>query len=399
MNKLEKIGNAYRSTALMVFNLLVFLLTINIGLAIIFFVYDRMHGPADQRIETYREKFADLNAYTVLTKQEANSYLDEQDAMQAKGFQYAPWVQFRNPEVHGIYLNTDSHGWRKTAAPSMQRQGDPLKIFVFGGSTTFGYGVPDNYTIPSYMQHILERLIPDRPIQVRNFGQGFYYSSQEMILFLSRLKDGDIPDIAVFIDGANDTHQLSLGTDQPYFSDALVRLWQDRAGNHKAGLDAYAWIPMIRLALALSRRVHPSGKDDSALKAIGPEDEKNTAYVISRYQQNMKVIRALCAAYGVRPLFVWQPVPFFKYDTSLLKTLRYDAHWLKAFRSVYSALEHYSQPDFLFLGNMIAGASEKMFVDNVHYNERLSERIAARISERLIQRLTPVGRLDIMAAP
>ena len=51
-------------------------------------------------------------------------------------------------------------------------------MFVFGGSTTFGYGVPDEQTIASHLQEVLSHQTA-REVRVYNFGRGMYRSSQE----------------------------------------------------------------------------------------------------------------------------------------------------------------------------------------------------------------------------
>jgi hypothetical protein len=183
---------------------------LNLIIAGFFWIRDTLsedNPSVDRRVLSHREKYSDVDAYTSMTPEEVNGFLDEQEAMGSIGFQHEPWVQFRNPEFHGLYLNTDVRGFRQTKDPESSA-GVPIKIFVFGGSTTFGYGVADNYTIPSFMQTMLERQYPDSPILVKNYGQGFYYSTQEMLLLISLIKEENIPHFAVFIDGANDTHQL-----------------------------------------------------------------------------------------------------------------------------------------------------------------------------------------------
>jgi hypothetical protein len=44
-------------------------------------------------------------------------------------------------------------------------------------------------------------------------------------------------------------------------------------------------------------------------------------------------------------------------------------------------MSEYRAPDFLNLGDMLENVTEKVFVDDVHYNEIVNERIAARICD------------------
>ena len=164
----------YRSLAFQTFNTIVLILLLNLFLAGLFLVRDHFLKEkisVDPSVSFYRKKFADLQAYARISPTEANKYLDEQDAMGSIGFQYKPWVQFQNPPFHGTFLNVNEQGFRKTKEPRPY-SGEPIKIYVFGGSTTFGYGVPDDYTIPSYIQKILEQKYPNKSFLVKNYGEG-----------------------------------------------------------------------------------------------------------------------------------------------------------------------------------------------------------------------------------
>src|SRR5262245_14191728 len=98
--------------------------------------------------------FLDLDAPVAVPREVGLRYLGEEARMQVHGFAYEPWLLFRNPTVSESLLHTDSAGFRRTAAPR-QQAGNPLDVFVFGGSTTFGYGVADAETIPSHLQRAL----------------------------------------------------------------------------------------------------------------------------------------------------------------------------------------------------------------------------------------------------
>jgi len=390
----------YKFLAFQSFNTVVLILLLNLVLAGLFFVRDnfvKKRVPVDPRVSSYREKFADLQAYTRIPATEANKYLDEQDAMGSIGFHYKPWVQFQNPPFHGTFLNVNEQGFRKTKEPRPY-SGEPIKIYVFGGSTTFGYGMPDDYTIPSYIQKILEQKYPNKDFLVKNYGQGFYYSSQEMLLLISLIKDGDIPDWAIFIDGANDTYQLHWEHDQPWFTSKVKQLWDNKRGSSTPKVQRdLSWIPMVRFAKRLSRRLFSmetknksidSNKNEQqqSKKVLAEEDKQRRGvdYVVQRYTSNIRIIRAICREYGIKCYFVWQPIPFYKYDRSLHSTSPYKGSNAEYWGGVYSRMKgYYTKADFLYLGEMLWGISEKVFVDDVHYNERYNEKIAGRICDRL----------------
>jgi hypothetical protein len=397
MKKGKKIFEIYKSISLHTLNSIVLIILLNLILAGFFWMFDTLSEDSqnvDRKVLSHREKYSDVDAYTHMAPDEVNRFLDEQDVMGSIGFQHEPWIQFRNPEFHGIYLNTDVRGFRKTKDPE-SLEGIPIKIYVFGGSTTFGYGVADDYTIPSFIQTILERQYPDSPIIVKNYGQGFYYSTQEMLLLISLIKENRIPHIAIFIDGANDTHQLHFMHDQPNFTGIVRDLWNSRGSVLPPdGENEYSWIPMIRLAKVISQKLgiaNPSGKTRDSDNQTGVQNHLNEAlreangpaYVVNRYKSNLRIIRSLCCEYGIKCCFVWQPMPFYKYDRSLHRIFPYKGSIPKHWSATYKTMKYYSSPDFLYLGELLAGVREKVFVDDVHYNEKFNEKIAAEICEFL----------------
>lgn len=388
----------HRDLATLTLNLLILLVLINVALGMVFLVSDRFakKRQADARVQSYREKFADLAAYRRIPAEQVPSVLDEMDLMASQGFEYAPWVEFRAPKFQGAHINTDERGFRATVAA--QPRGDrPLRVDLFGGSTAFGWGLSDEHTIASYLQRILEAKFPETPIRVRNFGQPFYYSSQTIPLLQSVLKDGEAADWAIFLDGGNDTAQLALRHDVPIFTPALQRLWKER-NRTQAPAPSSLWtkLPLGRAAMAMSQKLaaarprpdRPENEDQFRLirtDAHLPEAEVSeiVEYVRGRYLANLRVIRGVCAEFGVRPLFFWQPHPAHKYDRNLHKTFPFDGPVPRYFQGVYARMESHAADDYRFLGHLTEGSNQKAYIDDVHYNEPMSELIAQRIADSI----------------
>jgi lysophospholipase L1-like esterase len=77
------------------------------------------------------------------------------------------------------------------------------KLFFFGGSTMWGTGARDDFTIPSLISKSLYGSKVNTKIV--NYGESSYVSTQEMIFLINQLQQGNIPDVVVFYDGYNDT--------------------------------------------------------------------------------------------------------------------------------------------------------------------------------------------------
>jgi hypothetical protein len=282
-----------------------------------------------------------------------------------RSLRFDPYAQFREKPFHGRYVNVVEPGFRWVRDPGPWPMARGVhNVWVLGGSTTFGYGLPDGETIPAFLQESLRRRYPGAPIRVYNFGQGYFYSAQELALLQALLASGSAaPEVAIFIDGINE-HQR-----EPFYSDYLRELIRS------------PWTAM------LARREPPS---------LGRGED-----VVERWLRHQRMVAAVCATYGIKPLFVWQPAPSWRYD------LRYHLLWRNRGETApsgdhpvfgnapaYAALEtlRARQPErfgrnFLWLGELQEGERRPLYVDRLHYTAAFSREIAERIAERIQQGL------------
>jgi hypothetical protein len=294
---------------------------------------------------------------------------------------WEPFTGFRERTFHGKYVNVDAAGFRlsKNQAPWPP---DPqrMNVFVFGGSTTFGYGLPDDETIASNLGECALMNGSHGRIAVYNFGREGYLSTQELILFQQLIKAGFVPQVAVFIDGMND---FFLADGQPSFAEGFRRFMDGQLGTAPSWIDQ---LPMIKAAHWLrSYWTRPQGQPPARKQAWSDADPAVLEGVVQRWMVNQKMIEATAQAFGVRPIFVWQPAPGYKYD------LRY--HFLatdKPMGGYPPTLAGYALVDnlqaqgklganVLWLGDMQQDKHENLYVDAVHYNAAFSREIAGRI--------------------
>lgn|GEM_PF-1830700 len=115
-----------------------------------------------------------------------------------------PYLGHRSAVATGDYFNVDAQGIRKTLdlAPLTDAQGQ-VAIHFYGGSTMWGYGARDEYTIPSEAVRVLQEEY-NYNAKITNFADIGYNSYQDKVLFDAQLLKGNIPDIAVFYQGYND---------------------------------------------------------------------------------------------------------------------------------------------------------------------------------------------------
>jgi hypothetical protein len=132
-----------------------------------------------------------------------SSYFDVFDKVRLRWHPYAYWI---GVPLRSDYINIDTNGFRSTWKDKRIPDGSrPIRVFFFDGSTVWGQGVRDDHTIPSLLAQHLASQLSDR-VEVFNFGQIGYVSTQELFLLEEQLRNRNVPDIVIFYDGANDVH-------------------------------------------------------------------------------------------------------------------------------------------------------------------------------------------------
>ncbi len=297
--------------------------------------------------------------------------------------EYEPFTGFREVPFRGKFVNIHPAGFRfsKDQAP-WPPPPQTLNVFLFGGSTAFGAALPDKETIASYMQETaaVDHAIP--PLAVYNFARPAYFSTQELTLFEQLLRAGLVPQVAVFIDGLND---FIFADGRPLFTDRLMHFM---AGKSDSSL--LEEVPMVRAAHWLSKRWTKSKVQPQ--EAVNYDDPLLLQGVVDRWLVNKRMIESIADGFGVRTLFVWQPVPTYKYDLRYHFFLHTPTEFAAYGRSGYgySVMEKLRAqgklgPNVLWLADMQQNKHENLYVDSIHYNAAFSKEIATQIYGLLYQ--------------
>jgi hypothetical protein len=366
-----KIKNSYVSVAIIVFNLLAIFVVLNSAIAAGFFLNSWFKAP-----NAIAQKYSEtelLKVYPGKSRQQVDALLGE---TWSRPYVYESFTQFKEPPFRGHYVNVDGHGFRFSADQAPWPP-DPLafNVFVFGGSTTFGYGVADTETVPSFLQEEI-RARSGKAAAVYNFGRGYYYSTQERVLFEKLLAAGHSPRLAIFVDGLNEFHFLR---DEPAFTKLLADFMTSHISGRNTALSVTASLPVGRLI----RRI---------VQMFSPPQEANTESaareVLNRYWSNKKLIEAAATAYGVVPVFVWQPTPAYKYDQKnhLFAGLDFSRHTLSAIGYRVLAADSLKKSiagNFLQCANIQEKRHEPLYVDQVHYTAAFSKDVATCIADQM----------------
>jgi lysophospholipase L1-like esterase len=385
---LEKLVRGYQATAVVGLNIVVFLVVVNLLIAAAFFVRDAFRDPKGQSPVHEKYQFVDWKrVYPDLDEASVERLMTE---TWSRSQAYEPFTQFTERPFEGEFVNVIEPGFRLTRNQSPWPP-DPahLNIYLFGGSTTFGYGVPDEQTIASYLQDFLTREASPR-VRVYNFGRGMYRSSQERILFEQLVAAGRAPDVAIFVDGLNDFAH----PDVPGQTQRLEKVFDSSrggAGRRLAStlLEALQDLPMARAVRAVTRltAAAPAGE----AKAGEAEERALIQIVLARYRTNKALIEAVANAHSVVPVFVWQPISNYRYDLRF-HLFAEGGFWLNrraplGYRAMAESLESEPLgPNFLWCADMQEGLKEPLYVDKVHYSARMSRLLAEKIGGLLLER-------------
>ena len=262
---------------------------------------------------------------------------------------WSPYVQWKRIPFESEYINVDARGRRRTWTAPGTPESAP-RIFMFGGSTMWGSGAPDDDTIPSFVARGLAQ--EGQLARVENLGEFGYVSTQGLIRLLLCLRAGEVPDVVVFYDGANEIGAASQS---------------GRAG-----------VPLNE-----RRREHDYLMGRGARPPTPPtlEPEELAREVVAAYAGNLEVLTALRDRYGFKLLCFWQPLPYVEKpltDYEREATAEISPARLDLVRLVYAEVRSWTAPPFFHdLRSVFATQAEPRYVDWCHLGPRGNEEVAA----------------------
>ncbi len=376
---LSKINRIYISSSIILQSTLILTIGINLTLFFIFLIRDALReNPVSEKYD----KIEITESYPKKNKSEIDQLLQE---TWNRGFKYEAYTQFSERAYEGKFVNVSKDGYRSNGTFNVwQPDEDKLNIFIFGGSTTFGYGVADNETIPSRLQSYLSKL--NNRIVVYNFGRGFYYSTQEKILLELLISQNIDCDIAVFIDGLNEFIHLE---NKPIYTYHLNEIFLKNK-KLETKYYFYEFISQTSIGRAQSFFSKFFNKSEKITNSLNDSriNKPESKYFLNRYLFNKSNIQNLAKFYNIKCLFVLQPIPSYKYDQSNHPFAKngygmheHSSHGYSEFENKY--LKDQNKSNFLWLGNLQENLNIRLYVDIVHYTAYFNNLISKRISEQL----------------
>ena len=296
---------------------------------------------------------------------------------------WQPYVYWRHRAFSGKYVNVDDRGIRYTLkAGNPAPTAPPYTVFMFGGSTVWGTGARDTRTIPSLVASGLRR--EGMEVNVVNFGEAGYVSTQEVIQLLLQLRQGNIPQLVVFYDGVNDTYsayqQGVAGIPENEFH--RVSAFRPSIGTLLAG--AIRELPTSKLARKIVSRPQRG-------KTAHRTEPKNLAQeVVEMYYGNIAVVESLSKSFGFRTLFYWQPTIFGKQTLSHYesrereKLQNAEEFFLETGREIRKRSEAGTEGILKDLSDVFREVSSPLYIDWCHLGEYGNSLVAQKIVEDIL---------------
>ena len=283
----------YRGTAVMLLNIIIAVVLLDLIALVMVKLYD------PQRLALRAQKL-DIG------------HADVMESTVVQGM-YAPFVVWRTNSILSCdTLSITEDGYRLT--PGTSQDIDAYRVFLFGGSSMWGFGVSDSCTIGAYLQRDLEKMT-ERPVAVLNLGQLGYASTQEMIELILQLRSGNVPDLVVFYDGVNDTwNAYGSGIVGGHHSEEQVSA---RVEGRSEEFDmpsipetllknSNLWLLITSLG-SRSEIGEIDVEDLVTYSTMGIDRDTLASAVVSTYLGNCAVVEALAESYDFEYLFIWQP--------------------------------------------------------------------------------------------
>ncbi len=323
-------------------------------------------------------------------------------AMNSVRMRWYPFVYWKTAPMRSAYLNIDRHSNRINWNPPRSKANKPLlRVFAFGGSTTWGAGARDDYTIPS----LLSKYLAGNPlydIEVRNFGQMGWVTSQEVIYLYELLRRGERPDLVIFYDGINDTflgYQDGIaGLTQNEFLRAeefgILASSSGRKRLYRTALRSFlmntGMADLIKLLAGRDEATVERGEVGpiASIAYLAPPGDFEGADaveqdVVNIYLFNQQMVRTLGDRFGFRALFYWQPVVYCKHPLT-----RYEQAFIGArsrrefFTGTYRRLSDAAQANQVYdISGILNGDPAKTyFVDQWHITEEGNAVVAHRMA-------------------
>tara|TARA_Y100000590_G_C15696005_1_gene1005131 strand:+ start:389 stop:1453 length:1065 start_codon:yes stop_codon:yes gene_type:complete len=283
-------------------------------------------------------------------------------------FAYVPFIGHTETKRVGKFVNFDQLNGRKVIRP----QNCNYNVYLYGGSTMFGYESIDKETIAQHLQNIL-----GNNYCIFNHGRAYFYSKQENNLFTLHIENNHKIDFAIFLDGINercggyeyDKHihrSFSILVEKPY------KMWR------KTSMDLLYTLPVIQFYNSLQIKYFGKSRwrNNNDNKILSIESCKNNIPINALFQKRVNLRHGLCSEENITCFSFLQPFGgVHGVQSDKIITNERKIRMLKLYNKLKKTKKH-----VIDIGDVLMEDTTLSYVDGAHYTSRSNRKIAEKIS-------------------
>lgn len=281
-------------------------------------------------------------------------------------FRFVPFIGHSETDRIGKFVNFTEDNGRKVNRP----ENCSNNVYLYGGSTTFGYNVIDDQTLGQFLQEIL-----GDTYCVFNHGRAYYYSKQENNLFINHLEKGKKINTAFFLDGINErcggyeymrqiNNSFSLLVERPFL------MWKISLKNFILTLPA---VQFSNSLFGSNRWIHDKNNNILQIDTCDSKIELGKLY-----ESRILVRDSICKKFNVDCYSILQPMAG-NHGVQIRKLLSKENE--EMFKKKYKKLTQAT--GFIDFGHVFNGDKSLSYIDGVHYSPLSNKKIASELYKYL----------------
>lgn len=295
-------------------------------------------------------------------------------------------------------------------------------IYVLGGSTTFGYGVSNNQTIPFYLQDFIKQR---SSYFVLNLGTPAYDQLREIDKLVYLLRSGYRPKIVIFIDGLNDIMGIARsnyrvqdkiiyqgfsvgkgdktmdGSFLPQGATLTFDNLKSTLINALPLMRAYRnWkaqpITLAQYKFEKNSFIDPFDWIEAEYFCINWPDfgtankTKLSRQIIELYSKNIKFLESLSKAFGFKYIIFFQPIGYISKNNPFIKPHAPTTKGYKYYEEMVQTIKHEVSKgmlsDIVDISDLLSNEKEVNYIDCNHYSPVANKKIASAIYKELVNK-------------
>lgn len=307
---------------------------------------------------------------------------------------YEQFLGWDRREYYGKYININSLGIRRTWNPPLKsdKNNNRRTIYMFGGSTMWGTGARDYYTIPSHLSKILHE--NNYKFEVTNYGESSYMFLQEIIHLALLLREGHRPDFVFFYDGINDVYgayQNGIAGQSVDIERTRKKLQTSNPSNMRQiknvidHIASLSWTNIYSSTLKVYNYVFATEYKfpEMASNYSKFELEELGKNIVDHYKKSLNLLDNLSQVYRFKYLTLWQPVIYNEKnitDEERTVDIRLND---KSLEILHQHVDHIQQSEninyFYNISDVLKDRNETFYIDHGHLSEEGNRIVAYKI--------------------